>query len=217
MESNSLGADLLRFNETQKYLIFDTESCGLNLMDTNNVPWEYAWFLCTRKEILKRGEYMVKWPKIDISRQAALITNYYAKQPLQFGADPKKVLAEFEEILYDPSIKVIAHNALGFDVYLHRIHRLRMGKKSDWSYLPRVLDTNVLARANKLGIQVDRTDLLAFQYKMMSHHPKGCKTNLGQLCADYNIPYDKGQAHAALYDIEKTYEVFKRLVFEVEI
>lgn len=219
--SNILGENLLRFKKDQKFLLFDTETCNLNLVSKKNVPWEYAWLVCTQKEILQKQEYLVQWPDIPISDEAARITGFYQKQhriPLE-GKSPEFVLDHFDSLLYDESIIPVAHNGLGFDMYIHNIHRRLCGKKSDYSYVERMLDTNLIARAKKLDIAwpKDLDQKESFQYKIYGNPVRGVKTSIRALCAEYGIEYDELKAHAALYDVYLLQQILNRLIYEVEI
>jgi len=219
--SNALGENLLRFRKNQKFLLFDTETCNLNLVSDKNVPWEYAWLLCTQDKILESQEYLVQWPDIPISDEAARITGFYQKQhriPLE-GKSPEFVLNHFESLLYDESVIPVAHNGFGFDVYIHNIHRKLLGKEEDYSYMPRLLDTNLVAKALKLRVPVpkDEESLESFQYKLYDHVQKGVKTSIRALCADYGFEYDELQAHAALYDVGLMRQILNKLIYEVEI
>jgi DNA polymerase III epsilon subunit-like protein len=218
---SNFGENLLRFKKDQKFLLYDTETCNLNLVSRKNVPWEYAWMLCTQKEILEEQEYLVQWDDIPISDDAARITGFYQKQhkiALE-GKSPQFVLDRFESLLYDESIIPVAHNGLGFDVYVHNIHRKNCGKRSDYSYIRRALDTNLLARAKKLQIpfpkQFDKA--AAFQYKVYGNPVRGVKTSIRVLCPEYGIEYDETKAHAALYDVRLLRQILNRLLYEVEI
>ncbi len=218
---NDLGEGLLRFKKDQKYLVYDTESCNLNLVWEENVPWEWAWILCTQNEILEKKSYLVQWPTINIAKEAALVTGFYAKKariPIE-GKSPEFVISEFDKLLYDEDIIVVAHNGLNFDVYLHQIHRKLTGRPPDFSYLPRFLDTNALARALKLELTIpkNKDELLAFQYQMAGHRTRGLKTNLGVMCEHFGLAYDKALAHDALYDCDRLREVLLKMIYSLEI
>ena len=132
--------------------------------------------------------------------------------------DARKCLDVFEKYFYDPSYLIIGHNVLGFDVYMHNIHRILCGLKSDYSYMDRIIDTNCIARAikNKIDIKFE-TDALSFQYKLLNLRTKNIKTNLKQLCKDYSIEFKDEKLHDALYDVEKTFEVFQSMIWKQEI
>jgi DNA polymerase III epsilon subunit-like protein len=219
-----LGEDLLRFNKKQKYFIFDTETCHLNLVWEDNVPWEYGWIIATQDEILEEKEYLVKWPKINISPEAAKVTNFYAKEPriATEGVEPQWLLQEFEKRLFDPELIPVAHNGLGFDIYMHAIHRRKLGLAPDWRYIDRVIDTNTIARAFKLGVPIpvrsqDTQKFLAFQYRMYAHVVRGVKTSIKTLAPEWGFEYDPLKAHAASYDCVKLMEILKYLINHSEI
>ena len=46
--------ELLRFNKAQKYMIFDFETCSLNLGSLENKPWQLA-FLIIENDKIKSG------------------------------------------------------------------------------------------------------------------------------------------------------------------
>lgn len=219
---------LIRFNKKQKFLFFDTETCNLNLVHDKNLPWEYAWQLCTLDEILTEEEYLVNWEltgrPIEISDDAARFTGYWGKRPklLVEGIHPEELLEKFEPLLYDPEIIPIAHNGLGFDVYMHNIHRRLCGKKSDYSYVKRFIDTNAIARGVKLDVSLPNSkdtgfEVISHQYKMYGNPVKGVKTSIRALCADFGIEYDEAKAHAALYDVNLLRQIFRHIVFKTEL
>jgi len=134
------------------------------------------------------------------------------------GVDPREPLRHFEKYLYNPSYLKVGHNVLGFDVYIHGIYRRLLGQSPDYSYLPELIDTLSLAKAIKNNIQYDQSeDFLSWQYKLNDFISKKVKTNLTQLCKDYQIDFDPKKLHDALYDIEKNYEVFKKMIWDIEI
>lgn len=47
--------DLLRFKFNQKYVIFDTETEGLNLVTSK--PWQLAWIEAEGKQIEKQNRF----------------------------------------------------------------------------------------------------------------------------------------------------------------
>lgn len=213
-----IGDNLLRFNKEQKYICLDSETCNLNLLDLNNAPWEWAWNVCTLEKVLERHQYYINWPTINISNQAAMITGFNQEIVSQQGRAPEFVLNELEKYLYDPQYKVIIHNGLGFDIYMHNIHRRILGRKPDYSYLNRLLDTNAIARAVKQGINpMPGEDLLTFQFKQYNSPVKGVKTSIKALVKDYEIEYDKAKAHGASYDCELLYQIWKKIVWQIEI
>jgi DNA polymerase III epsilon subunit-like protein len=210
--------ELLRFNKSQKYMIFDFETCSLNLGSLENKPWQLAFLIIENDKIKESCNYWIKWDKLNMSKEAAQITGWTKRKYEKNAVDPKAPLEHFEKYLYDDDYIKLAHNGLGFDIYIHSIYRQLMGMKPDYSYLNRVIDTNCLAKSVKCEIDYDKNiDLLAWQYKLCHHIKRGVRTSLKQCCKDYDIPFDPKKLHDAMYDIQKNYEVFKKLIWDVEI
>ena len=45
---------LLRFNKNQRYVVFDTETEGLNLVTSR--PWQIAWLVAQGDKIISRTD-----------------------------------------------------------------------------------------------------------------------------------------------------------------
>jgi len=213
-----MNDNLLRFKNHQKYIFFDFETCGLNLGSLQNKPWQLAFMVIEDSTIKSRHNYWLKWDDIKVSAGAARVTGWTAKKYKELAVDPLKPLNHFEKYLYDPSYLKVGHNILGFDIYIHGIYRRLLGKLPDYSYVNELIDTLSLAKAIKNNLDFDGCEnLLSWQYKINDFFNRKVKTNLRQLCKDYNLDFDPSKLHDALYDIEKNYEVFKKMIWEIEI
>lgn len=213
-----MNENLLRFKKNQKYLIFDYETCNLNLSPKENKPWQLGFVISEGSRILDRQDLYIGWEELNISKEAEVITNFSRIKYDKLKQNPKKCIDIFEKYLYDKDYIIVGHNILGFDVYMHNIHRLLLGKSSDYSYISRVLDTNCIARAIKNEIAFPKNEnLLSWQYKLLNFRKRGVKTNLKQLCKDYSIEFDDKKLHEALYDVEKTNEVLQKMLWQIEI
>tara|TARA_R100000008_G_C3557163_1_gene153877 strand:+ start:226 stop:711 length:486 start_codon:yes stop_codon:yes gene_type:complete len=161
---------------------------------------------------------MIKWPTLNISPEAAKICRFSRAQYNKKSTDATAILSEFEKYLYDPSYLIIGHNLLGFDVYIHNIYRKLLKKESDYSYINRVIDTNCIAKAAKEQIKKSKKEpLINWQYKLNEFRKRGLKTNQKQLLKEYDIKFDENKLHDARYDIEMTFKIFNKLIWEVEI
>lgn len=213
-----MDENLLRFRRDQNYLIFDYETCNLNLSHYRNKPWQLGFITARGSKIMSKEDLYISFKDLNISDEAKKITGFNQKKYDQNKQDPKKCLDMFEKYLYDPSFLIIGHNILGFDVYMHNIHRFLCGKSTDYSYINRVIDTNCIARAIKNNVDIKlENDPLSFQYKLLNLRTKNIKTNLKQLCKDYSINFENDRLHEALYDVEKTFEVFQSMIWKKEI
>jgi hypothetical protein len=218
-----IGENLLRFDRKQKYLLWDCESVSLALNSPNNIPWEYGWRLMTLDNILEEKECQLKWPKlgtgeIKVGAVVDRLTGFYKKfENYENWSDPTAVLDEFEEHLYNPEIIPIAHNGLGFDVYLHNTHRKVLGRPSDYSYIPRFIDTYAAAKGWKLQYNWEGKNRIAAQYQLLDHRVRGMKASIKALCKEFEFEYDETKAHSATYDVSRMDLIFRKLINLTEI
>ena len=52
---------------------------------------------------------------------------------------------------------------------------------------------------------------------MLSLRKAKGRNRLIDLCRQYDIKFNEKKLHDALYDIEKNYEVFKKLIWNIEV
>lgn len=222
--------DLLRFDFKKKYLDFDFETDGLNLIKTR--PWQLSWLTATGKKIEDKQNRFLYWPDLKVSKGAAKITGFDVKYYETSGVkrkkykvhgkiynaeEPSKVIEDFEKLLYDDSYTVVGQNLLGFDVYIHNVVRLLLGLKTDYSYIPRVIDTKSLSASYIKETPLNRGDITAWQYKLLNFHKRGFKTNQGFMLDKFNIEHDKAKLHDSLYDIEMNFKLFWKLINSIDI
>lgn len=207
--------DLLRFNFDQKYVILDTETEGLNLL--NSRPWQISWITAKGKSITSKNDRYVKWDDLKVSPEAARITRFDRFQYDKVSEEPSKVLEDLWKVLSDPSYLIIGQNILGYDIYILNVLRKFCGRKSDYSYINRILDTRCIAMAIAMGHkQINKSDL-NFQFKLLSHRDKKIKTSQASLLKHYQIDHDPNMLHNALVDIECTFKIFLKQIQEVDI
>lgn len=213
-----MNDNLLRFNNKQKYLLFDFETCSLNLGSLDNKPWQLSFLLAEGPNIKEKKNYYINWEDLPISADAKRITRFNEKKYRKEAVDPLFVLKEFEHYLYNEDYMIVGHNILGFDVYVHGILRRLCGQAVDYSYIARCLDTNCIARAIKNQIKFDPEDsFVSWQYKLLHHRVKGVRTSILQLCKDYDLDFDEKKLHDALYDISINFKLFTKQLWEIQI
>ena len=207
--------ELLRFQKNQKYLIVDTETEGLNLV--NSRPWQCAWIATQGKNIVEKNNRFIQWDNLNVSEGAAKITGFSESEYERRAEDPLKVWRDLSKYLFDPEYIVIGQNILGFDVYMLNVWLNGLNKNSDYSHLPRVIDTKSLSTAIFKNILPDKNNFLSWQYKLLNHKEKGLKTSQASMLKHYNIPHDPKKLHDALYDIEMTFQIFLKQIYDIEV
>jgi DNA polymerase III epsilon subunit-like protein len=207
--------DLLRFDKQQKYIIFDTETEGLNLVHSK--PWQIAWIVAQGDNIIEKFDIYIKWDNLKVSEGAAKVTGFSNEYYKRNAIDAKEAFNKFSKYLYDPQYKLIGQNVLGFDVYMINIWRKLIGLKSDYSFIDRIIDTRCLAMAIAKQIPVKKDDLISWQYRLLNHKDKKVKASQLALLKKYSIDFDEKKLHDALYDVEMTYKIFRKQLFEIEL
>jgi len=210
-----MDESLLRFDKKQKYLVFDTETEGLNLIRSR--PWQVAWLVVEGGKILEKHDMFLDWPNLDVSAGAAKITGFTMKEYNKRRESPRKVWEKFSKHLYDKDTFIVGQNLLGFDVYMVNIWRELMKLEADYSYVERIIDTRALAVAIAKDIPVDKDDFISWQYRLINHRERKLKTSQAFLLKKYNIDHDPKRLHDALYDIEMNFKVFRKQLFDLEI
>tara|TARA_S200002703_G_scaffold57092_1_gene49859 strand:- start:1052 stop:1684 length:633 start_codon:yes stop_codon:yes gene_type:complete len=208
--------DLLRFKFDQKYVIFDTETEGLNLVSSK--PWQLAWIETTGKNITRKQNRFLKWSELNVSEEAAKITGFDKKDYLSKAEDPATIFKEFMDLISQDDVIVVGQNILGYDLYMLGVIARNLNIKIDYSFAKRCFDTKAIATAiAKENKNPDKEDFLAWQLRYLNHREKGLRTNQKFLLQHYDIDFDEKKLHDALYDIEKNFEIFQKQIWELEI
>ena len=199
----------------QKYLIIDTETEGLNLI--NSRPWQASWITAQGKQIYSKNDRFIFWNDLKVSEGAAKITGFNQQTYSSKAESPIKVLEDLWNLISNPDYLIIGQNILGFDVYVLNCWRKICGYKTDYSYLDRVIDTRAIAMAISLGHKEIQKGHAPTQYRFINHRDKKIKTSQLSLLKKYNIEFDQFKLHDALYDIEMTFKIFWQQIQEIDI
>jgi DNA polymerase III epsilon subunit-like protein len=212
------GGKMLRYDKYQKYICFDFETCNLNLLDLNNKPWQLSYVIAHGNDIVKEVDNYIYWPDLKMSEDAKIITHFDERRYKSLARDPKPILEDFEEIIFDKGYLIVGQNLLGFDVYIHNIYRKLLGKNTDFSFVERIIDTNCIAKAIKKKLQPPKnTDLIYWQYKLNDFREKGLKTSIKSQLKEYDIEFDEDKLHNSMYDVSKNFEIFKKQIWRIDI
>lgn len=208
--------DLLRFKFNQKYIIFDTETEGLNLVTSK--PWQLAWIEAEGKQIKKKQNRFLMWEDLNVSEDAARVTGFDYKSYVKQAEDPAIVYKEFIDLINQDDVMIIGQNLLGYDIYILGVIARQLGLKIDYSFVNRIFDTKAIATALAKGNKTpDNDDFASWQIKWLNYRERGLKSNQKYLLEYYNIDFDSKKLHDALYDIEKNFEIFLKQIWELEI
>ena len=205
---------LLKHNINQKYVVFDTETEGLSL--TSSRPWQLSWILCQGDNILEQHDEYILFNDLNVSEDAARITNFNKDFYLQNAKEPIQVWQKFAPYLYDEKNILVGQNLLGYDIYILNVLMNHIGVKNNWSFLTRIIDTKALATALFKDIEPSG-DTLSWQMKLMNFREKGLKTNQAFLLKHFGIDHDPSKLHNALYDITMNYKIFRKLIMGVDV
>lgn len=208
--------DLLRFKFNQKYVIFDTETEGLNLVTSK--PWQLAWIEAEGKKITKKQNRFLMWEDLNVSEDAARVTGFNYKSYVKQAEDPAVVYKEFIDLINQDDVMIIGQNLLGYDIYILGVIARQLGLKIDYSFVNRIFDTKAIATALAKGNKTpDNDDFASWQIKWLNYRERGLKSNQKYLLEYYDIDFDPKKLHDALYDIEKNFEIFLKQIWELEI
>lgn len=210
--------NLLRFKFNQRYVIFDFETEGLSLVSSR--PWQVSWGVAEGRKLLSVHNHYIAWEDLNISEKAAAVTRFDKADYIRRREDPFHVFPKLWQDINDENNLLVGHNILQFDIYILNIYRQKLGLPTDYKFLDRCLDTNALSIAVKKGLQPPNANgsvSLSWQYRLLNARERGVKTNMGAMLKHYDIPHESDKLHDAEYDIRKNFELFHKLIQDIEI
>lgn len=208
--------DLLRYKNNQKYCLADFETEGLNLFYSR--PFQVSFVIGQGKNVTEEHDYFIDIPDLKMSPEAAKITRFSWDKYNELKRDKEEILEIFEKYFYDPSYLIAGHNFLNFDTYIHNTYRRICGKNTDYSYIDRLIDTNCLAKAIKCEIPKQKGESMAqWMFRLASFRKRGVKTNMKALLKEYDVDFDEDNLHNSLWDVKYNFELFHKLLWNVEI
>ena len=193
----------------QKYLVFDTETEGLNLHSSKT--WQLSWIVCQGKNVIETHDKFIKHKELNIPEVVRKLTGFDWDKYNQKAESLISVWSQFEQYLFDPQYIVVGQNLLGFDVYMISHLQRMLGQEPDYSYLPRIYDTRALGKAYRDELDKPKRDFLGWQYKIMNDRSLKAKVSQNQLLKFFDIDFEEDKLHDALYDIKMCYEIFLKL------
>ncbi len=213
-----LDEKLLKYNINEcKFLTWDLETESLNTCLAR--PWQLGFQIYHGNKLIEEKETFINWKDINVSKGAADATGFDKKKVELYGREPKEVLDRFNKYLYNPEYKILGHNILGYDIFIHNVWMNELGYKTDYSYIDKIYDTLPLSRAYKAGFKIpqDKKDFLAFQYRLLNYYPKGLKASNSVMAKEFGMEVDEKSLHGALYDCKLTSFTFFNLIKKLDI
>ena len=193
----------------QKYLVFDTETEGLNLFSSKT--WQLSWIVCQGNKILETHDEFIIHKELNIPEIVKKLTGFNWETYNRKAKPLDEVWSKFEKYIFDPQYIVVGQNLLGFDVYMLAILQRLLGQEPDYSYLPRIYDTRALGKAYREELYKPNKDFLSWQYKIINDRSLKAKVSQNQLLKFFDIEFDQDKLHNALYDIQMCYQIFLKL------
>ena len=193
----------------QKYLVFDTETEGLNLFSSKT--WQLSWIVCQGNKILETHDEFIIHKELNIPEIVKKLTGFNWETYNRKAKPLDEVWSKFEKYIFDPQYIVVGQNLLGFDVYMLAILQRLLGQEPDYSYLPRINDTRALGKAYREELDKPNKDFLSWQYKIINDRSLKAKVSQNQLLKFFDIEFDQDKLHNALYDIQMCYQIFLKL------
>ena len=193
----------------QKYLVFDTETEGLNLFSSKT--WQLSWIVCQGNKVLETHDEFIVHKELNIPEVVKKLTGFNWDTYNRKAKPLDQVWSKFEKYIFDPQYIVVGQNLLGFDVYMLAILQRLLGQEPDYSYLPRIYDTRALGKAYREELDRPKGNLLSWQYKIINDRSLKAKVSQNQLLKFFDIEFDESKLHNSLYDIQMCYQIFLKL------
>jgi len=205
-------------DEKQKICYFDCETQGLNLL-TDNKLWELGWIVVQNNKILEQHSYYLRWENFYLAPYLVNKLHFDREKYEKEAKDPKEVLDIFEKYLYSNEYIISGFNILNFDVYIVNQLQKLCGKKTNYSYIPRVLDIHALYKMYLLDIPYNKKEdnLLALQYKVLSILKKGVKTGIDAAAKNLQLSAPDEFRHTAIFDCLITNEIWNKIKYKLNL
>lgn len=213
--------NLIRFDKKIKILFIDFETANLCLSSKFNLPWQMALIKTVGGVPQDKGEsILINWgDEFKFSKGALEMAHSYCKKKMEEESlKPIDAFKKLSDALAETDA-IAGHNILGFDIYMIKAMYEKMGRKlPDILGKKKILDTLALAKGHFNNIPIQKGENpISYQYKMINFIIKGSKTSLSKVAESFNINYDQGLLHDALYDLDLNVKIWNKLKYQVDI
>lgn len=195
----------------KNFIVFDFETSGLDPVANEVIEISAIKYV----DGIKQMPFdCLLIPSKPISQTIIDLTKITNKMLDSDGRDPEKVWREFA--LYIGSYPLIGHNIINFDNnFLHEAFK-KYGIETP--SISRFVDTAMLYKGRKLEEEQRWNESHYWYCRRVSQiRALGVKFNLVLCCQELGIDISTLQAHRAASDVEMTFQVYKKLMANVEI
>lgn len=199
-------------------VFIDLETFNLCLSFCHNLPWQIGMIKVKDNNIIDRYTRYIKWETdLKISKRAAEIT-HFSQDKFDKESVPSEEVYPVMRNWLDGANYILGHNVLGFDVYLIKEWYL-LNNENPKNLFEKFIDTNCLSKILKLGLggRPKEKSWLEYQYPVLHHKQKGLKTNLKSMGEEFGIKFDYQNLHSADNDLLLNFEVWKKLLYALDI
>lgn len=210
-----MNEDLLRMRNDVKFCTFDFETEDLNLYTSK--PWQFACVVATNQAIIRKRDIYLRWPDLNISKEAEQITRFNRLHWKDNAMDPKEAFEIIHEE-FDEADYICGHNILGYDINIYRSSCRKLGIKPRPIHY-KMIDSMCFGKGIKLETHYKKGENpLLYQQRMLETRveKRGFAT-LAAFCKLYEIQTDETKLHDALYDVTVNWEVIKKMLWHVEL
>ena len=212
-----MNGELLRYKK-HKRIVFDTETCHLNLYPKHNFPWSLAYAIVEDEKVVKESESYIWKEDLKISKEAAQITRFNFNEYKVKARPANEVYEEFAKYYYDPEYLIVGTNTY-FDWHMVRCLEDYLGIKNNTDLNDRIYCTHALFKGLKLNLTPpkNKEDFVLFQFNLLNFVRKGLKSGIKASAEHFGIYYDPMVHHNALADVKYSNQIFNQLLWKMEI
>lgn len=198
-------------------ITWDLETEHLNLGLSR--PWQCSYVVSDNKKIIRHEDMYIDIHDLNISNEAARVTKFDREKYDKLKIPAKQAVNKIKKDFFSAD-RLIAHNGLGYDIYILANLFDYVGEKLDFSeILYKMRDTLCISRAQHFNSPPpkDINEFMCWQYRHLHKFDKSFKGTLTACCERNGIEVDKSRTHDSLYDTEIGYKLFKQLEYTLEL
>jgi DNA polymerase III alpha subunit (gram-positive type) len=193
----------------QRYVVWDTETTGLNHRFTK--PWQISWLVFEGTKLIETQDHFIDIPNLQLSETIKKLTNFSKEKYDRLKQPASKVWASFKKEIEREDTILVGQNLLNYDIFIINSLQKDLGEKPIYSYMDRIYDTRALGVAFQEKLEKPKSNFLSWQYKIINDRSLKAKASQKHLLKILQIPFEEHKLHEAVYDCQKCFEIFQGL------